>query len=86
MTRTRTPDSAWSAPEPERVLPLAGAAYATMRQVVSALSPLGELGRHVSRAEARALLREARQLVTALEGALAEPGTAPGAQSPDRST
>jgi hypothetical protein len=85
MTRTRTPDGAWTAPEPERVMPLAGAAYATMRQVVSALSPLGELGRHVSRAEARALLREARQLVTALEGMLAEPGTA-GAQSPDRST
>ena len=86
MPRTRSADSAWTPPEPERVLPLAGPAYGTMRAVVAALSPLGELGRHVSRAEARALLREARQLVTVLEGMLAEPGATQGAQSPDRLT
>ena len=56
-----------------------------MRAIVSALSPLGERGRHVSRREARRLLAEARGLVTALEGVLAEPGTA-GMQSPDRLT
>ena len=83
MSRTRAPDAAWA--EPTRMLPLAGATYATMRSIVAALSPLGELGRHVSRAEARRLLAEARGLCAALEAVLAEPGT-DGAQSPDRLT
>lgn len=83
MSRTRTPDSAWTAPEPERMVDLAGATYGTMRAIVSALSPLGDLGRRISRGEARRLLAEARGLVVALEGLLAEPGS-DGAQSPDR--
>ena len=62
---------------------LAGATYSTMRAIVSALSPLGERGRHVSRREARRLLAEARGLCAALEAVLAEPGT-DGVQSPDR--
>lgn len=81
--RTRAPDAAWA--EPERMLPLAGATYSTMRAIVAALSPLGDLGRHISRGEARRLLAEARGLVAALEGLLAEPST-DGAQSPDRLT
>ena len=85
MSRTRTPDAAWAPPEPERMVDLAGATYGTMRTIVSALSPLGELGRRISRGEARRLLAEARGLCTALEAVLAEPGT-DGAASPDRLT
>lgn len=83
--RTRAPDAAWAPPAPEDVVELAGASYSTMRAIVSALSPLGDRGRHISRREARRLLAEARGLCAALEAVLAEPGT-DGAASPDRLT
>ncbi len=71
-TRTRVTDGSFQPPDDGGLVELVGTVLSTMQTLASALRPTGPGGRHVTKREARRLLREGEEFCRAMRRALGE--------------